>query len=438
MSEPLFDQVSRLLATPMPRRRVLRLLGSTLATATFAGLRPGAARAECFCGGGLKCCGNGGDQCCDPSWPCCPKAGTPGFAACCAPDEQCCGGCAPSSWTCCPPAAGYPFPCEPGEQCCGTDTLGPLCCAPGSFCCPGGGNCAPDGWHCCPTPGWSCPPGERCCGPPDECCPFECPSGRHCGDDCCEAGEVCDTCTHTCVSCTQCSPEGPCASGTVSHNTYRGTLLCYLQYKNTTGVQCSSGVFEPGKEGCTTINYFRVGYTVNQVSKPFKAGKEWCVSAPVDAEYDFSWRTTLLDWEPDPSPCCSAPCMSEIARWKNELDRHEQTHVADAQAVRVAANNKWTNNVVTLCAPKRKGARVAALQAEAERQTFNYVFTMFNQLERCGDALDNCDPTPPDLVGICGSVTCSPIADPAAAKCQPGGPGKTCCDDGHCSDTCCP
>jgi hypothetical protein len=130
--------------------------------------------------------------------------------------------------------------------------------------------------------------------------------------------------------------------------------------------------------------------------------------------------------------------MSEISRWKNELDRHEEAHVSDAQAIRVAANTKWTNNVVTLCAPKRKDATEAALRAEAERQTFNYTFVMTGQLDECGDALDKCEPIPARLVGICGPVFCAPITNPDEQKCAPGGQGKTCCGNGTCTDTCCP
>jgi hypothetical protein len=462
MSEPFFDQIARTLATPMPRRRALRLVGSTLAAAALGGIWTRTARAYEFCGGNtLDPYQPGIDGCCvtqDASKPfnsqacegvpnpvCCYDA--TGFAVCCPPDTLC----APDGSCMCPPghtqcqnSAGTRGCCPPGQAC--VFVNGDLSCeCPqdkkcGSSCCGQNEVCITSTNTCCPT-GRACA-GGICCAPNEICNPETgqcvCDPARRCGSTCCPPGQVCDKCTTTCVPCVQCSPPAPCATSTETDNSYRGTFACYLQYKNTTGIRCSNGVFEHA-EGCTVIDFFRVGFTVGAISKPSKDDhKQWCVSAPVNATYYFDKQTNFLDWVPDPSPCCSAGCTSEISRWRSELDRHEEAHVADAEAIRVAANNKWINNDVTFCGPKHKDATEAALRAEAERQTSNYTFTMYDQLDRCGEALDNCQPIPPDLVGVCGPVFCAPITNPDEQKCAPGGQGKTCCGNGTCADHCCP
>jgi hypothetical protein len=77
MSE-LIDNVARILATPMPRRKALKLFGGALATAVFAVSGPRTASAasckngQVTCGGGANatccktgCCyGSGGKNCC--------------------------------------------------------------------------------------------------------------------------------------------------------------------------------------------------------------------------------------------------------------------------------------------------------------------------------------------------------------------------------------
>jgi hypothetical protein len=498
VSEPLFDQLSRLIATPMPRRRALRLMGSTLAAATFAGLRPGAARAECLCRGGLKCCPPEGPWCCLPDWPCCPGAGPPGFAECCAPDETCCGrgGCCPPSFQCCPPILdGYTYCCEPDEHCCGGD-LGQLCCDPDWFCCPGGDACAPPGGHCCPERGISCLAEDFCCGPPEYCCTGECPPGRaecgtgccqenevclggtetccpservcgttccplgqvceagscvcpsarRCGDLCCQPGEVCDTCTNTCVACTPCDPPPPCSPTASATNNYTGTRNCFNQYLTFTGVECADGHFIKSAIGCTTHTFDRSDLTVGAVSKPARQGKgkaaQWCLSAPVTARFQVSTEVTVLRWTPDPDPCCGSICEPEIERCNNENLAHEQAHVADENAIVNAANAFWTNRTVMLCAEKRKDADNFIkddFEREADQQTIDYIAnTMEDQSEKCGHALDNCTTPARDLPCTAHPrPVCGPAAIPDAGKCAAGGPGKTCCNDGSCADHCC-
>jgi hypothetical protein len=77
MSE-LIDNVARILATPMPRRKAMKLFGGALAAAAFAvsGARPASAAA---CKNGQVTCGSG------PKAPCC-KSGCcygPGGNNCC-------------------------------------------------------------------------------------------------------------------------------------------------------------------------------------------------------------------------------------------------------------------------------------------------------------------------------------------------------------------
>ena len=100
----LFDNVARILATPMPRRKALKLFGGALAAAVVAaaGTQPVKA-AACKKGETGSTCGNGSNaKCCAPG-TCCAVKGS--VVNCCAKNTCTCsnGTCAPSTGAVCPP-----------------------------------------------------------------------------------------------------------------------------------------------------------------------------------------------------------------------------------------------------------------------------------------------------------------------------------------------
>jgi hypothetical protein len=101
-----FDNVSRILATPMPRRKALRLFGGALAAAVVAvaGIQPlSAAKCAKTAAAGSKDCGTGSSaQCCPPN-TCCASNGKT-VSACCGKKSCTCtnGTCAASSGGHCP------------------------------------------------------------------------------------------------------------------------------------------------------------------------------------------------------------------------------------------------------------------------------------------------------------------------------------------------
>jgi hypothetical protein len=82
----LIDNVSRILATPMPRRKALRLFGGALAAAVVAvaGIQPLSA-AKCnkaALTAGSRDCGTGSSSQCCPTGTCC-ASNVKGVSACC-------------------------------------------------------------------------------------------------------------------------------------------------------------------------------------------------------------------------------------------------------------------------------------------------------------------------------------------------------------------
>ena len=99
----LIDNVSRILATPMPRRRALKLFGGALAAAVVAvaGVQPASA-AGCKKGEVGTTCGSGTNaKCCTPG-TCCAVKGT--VVTCCTKTQCVCsnGTCASSTGGVCP------------------------------------------------------------------------------------------------------------------------------------------------------------------------------------------------------------------------------------------------------------------------------------------------------------------------------------------------
>src|SRR6266508_211383 len=105
--DKLFDEISRIVASPIPRRRVMRLVFGGVASALVIAFGTGRVEADnCnpACPTGQTCC-NG--VCCQAGQVCCNKV-------CCTAGQTCCG-----NQVCC------------GTVCCN----GQKCCAAGDVCC---------------------------------------------------------------------------------------------------------------------------------------------------------------------------------------------------------------------------------------------------------------------------------------------------------------
>src|SRR5262245_18690565 len=90
--DSLFDEVSRILASPMPRRQALRrIVGGLAAAALTAIVGPGRVHAAGECKSDSDC--SGGQYCCNKK-------------VCCATGQLCCGSgansiCCPAGGSCC-------------------------------------------------------------------------------------------------------------------------------------------------------------------------------------------------------------------------------------------------------------------------------------------------------------------------------------------------
>lgn len=138
------DELARALATPMPRRRALRLFGATFAGMWLTGFRPPRALAD-RCSG-QKICVPGNENC---------------FPTCCPAGRLCCAG---------PPNPSSPSGCVTNPHCCDP-------CDPAQSQCLGDGSCGPGPI----ASSCRCPAGQVKCG--KTCC---CPAGQvKCGKTCC-------------------------------------------------------------------------------------------------------------------------------------------------------------------------------------------------------------------------------------------------------------
>ena len=232
MSERFFDNLARTLASPMPRRRALRVAGAALVTAAVPGIRPRTARAAgelsvdtpcsgsggVFCGYAVNdgfnygCCGNPavpfvccnqnekvGSWCCREGYTCGPGDGKGRKPNCICDGDECGAKCCPKHQEC---EGGKCVPCTSEHKC------GKVCCKKPNFCgAPAQSLCCEEGADLCavlPKPGSGlktgkkrcCPQGTTCCandkrtdccGPGQKCkrgaC--TCPEGKKCGADCC-------------------------------------------------------------------------------------------------------------------------------------------------------------------------------------------------------------------------------------------------------------
>jgi hypothetical protein len=146
----LIDDLSRIAASPIPRRQAFRLLGRVLSGGILASL--GFARPVSGQGEQVNTCIDGqvpcGSTCCYPYETCC---GGTCYGAEVSAAYNCCGGvlCAKVSQQCCTNHC-----CRKSQTCCGLQCCAPgqtccrnQCCAPGAVCC--GSTCCPEGYVCC-------------------------------------------------------------------------------------------------------------------------------------------------------------------------------------------------------------------------------------------------------------------------------------------------
>ena len=183
MSERFFDDLARKLATPMPRRRALRLAGAALVAAAVPALRPRSAFAGC--GPDTKC-----------------------SSTCLLPPHI--GGCGVEE----PTGCGSQVNCR----------LSGGCMIAGDTCCRAGVGPKEDAWIC--PKGTECdysdPSGRRC---------TTCPKARKCRDGCCKPDEICED--GECVPCPgprRCGRGGCCSEGAVCRNPKSG-LCCDSSWK---------------------------------------------------------------------------------------------------------------------------------------------------------------------------------------------------------------
>jgi hypothetical protein len=127
----LLDDVARILASPLPRRQAVKLLGGALAGGFLGAL--GLRRATAQDQPDVKCAApkvKCGTKCCVATDQCC---NTPGYVLFCAPKTRvCCGhkSC-PATDKCCTTATP-PFCAVKTHTCCGATS-----CKPGEVCCNG-------------------------------------------------------------------------------------------------------------------------------------------------------------------------------------------------------------------------------------------------------------------------------------------------------------
>ncbi len=131
------DDISRILASPMPRRKALKLAGAAFAggvlgktTGLYAAQGPPCSNLQTACG--TTCCTTATEKCCTygASTHCISKA------------KICCGTASCLATQICCRSTASPFCAAAGSVCCGTIACssGETCCASG-VCCPKGTVC---------------------------------------------------------------------------------------------------------------------------------------------------------------------------------------------------------------------------------------------------------------------------------------------------------
>ena len=137
----LLDDISRIIASPIPRRQALRLLGGVVGGGVLTYLGR-ASRGLGAPAGGAQQGGPQKPEKCGHNQFLCPDNKT-----CCTTGQTCCNGnCCPAGQTCCG-SSGSTVCCAGGQACCtdgpsgqanyccGTAKGTAECCAPGYYCC---------------------------------------------------------------------------------------------------------------------------------------------------------------------------------------------------------------------------------------------------------------------------------------------------------------
>ncbi len=175
-----FDDVCRLIATPLPRRRLFRLMAGALVGGAV-GLRPREARGDVLCPGTKVSCKTL-DLCCHAAAtedglgcksPCTNDRGQVVFVCCppATPVNCCCeGNCCQTAAACC--SIQGVCDCCPGNQECCHENMKTACCPPDKPACCNGGLCCKSHAQCCTHEDRSyecCPDDQKCCS--GACCP---------------------------------------------------------------------------------------------------------------------------------------------------------------------------------------------------------------------------------------------------------------------------
>lgn len=213
MSE-LFDRITRIVGSPIPRRQALKAIGGALVGVVFAG----SAHRKTYAAVDQTCCQGDGGACV-----------LPGLGATCPqlPDENNCllqGGRWIADGQCCTEVIA----CLPGETCCG------LTCCPATWTCTGVHCCPPERLYnnntdCC-TEGTVPTNNRTVCCPADKVMPNDqCCNGTIINGACCPAQKVCHGVNNVLVCCSTiccggtrcctwgCTPDGNnCATRLVS------------------------------------------------------------------------------------------------------------------------------------------------------------------------------------------------------------------------------
>jgi hypothetical protein len=129
----LIDDISRIIASPVSRRRAFKMVGGAVGGAVLGSL---GMRRAAFAQGRPE------------GPPFCPPGETRCDRTCCHRDQKCC-----------------------TDHCCGTEQI---CCS-GHACCPPESSCC--GGHCCGSPRTKCC-GDKCCPEGNFCCDEKCVKSR--------------------------------------------------------------------------------------------------------------------------------------------------------------------------------------------------------------------------------------------------------------------
>ena len=171
----LVDDVARILASPVPRRQVLKALSRALTGSVLAAFAVRQAESQ------TRETDEDSSECrpaCSRGQTCCP--GASGRPFCVSSPNSCCGdySCG-SNESCCTGTSGQKFSSGPGNKCCGDHSFGPTqqCCRTGSqpfacdhtLTCCGNTSCRRDE-TCC---------GNKCCGEDQDCKHGKCEVSKH-------------------------------------------------------------------------------------------------------------------------------------------------------------------------------------------------------------------------------------------------------------------